>query len=677
MQIRTLGAVAAFRADGSRIDGLTAESKRFAVLLRVLLSGSCRRDELAAMLWPDLDQDHARGALRQTLRYLRRAIGPDVIVNRGAEELALGTGAVWCDAVAFERAIGEGRASDAWELYHGNFLDTVYVCGGAPEFTEWIDAHRLRLRRLASRTAWRLSDQAVASGDIPQGTDFARRAYELAGDSERDLARLLTLLAATGDRAGALAVYEEFTSHLAREYEADPSPQTQQLIAGIRAQSMPALTAISTIASGSVPLGASPLVPLEAASATVRDTDSATKIPVSASMPHAGGNVAHASRRRQHGWNAAMVGAIALLALSVAAYGVRREHHFAFASPLSATSSESSDAQRQALALTMRAEYYVSTRLPEDAKRARDLFEDAIDHDPTMTRAYVGLAYVYGYFAQSGMMPSHEAFRLSAAAATKGLTLDSTSAMAIAQIASFKAFDEWRWAEAEEGYRQAIRRETYNADAHVLYGTYLRVLGRYVESAREFHRAHELQPLVRHFLNQEVRVLLCARENAAALALATSGTALGERSVAAHTLAADALAALGRYDEALHEQQAAALQSGDSSTAAAVGLLHGKPGYTALHSARAKARRQELEARVQKEYVGPSEHAAVLADVGDWPGAYAWLDSAVQVRDVMVTKIGCNSEFDGMREQPRFLAIARRVGVAPGISSMVAGVSHR
>ena len=670
MNIRTLGAAAAFRTDGSRIEGLTPESKRFAVLLRIALAGSCRRDDLAVLLWPDLDQEHARGALRQSLRYLRRAIGSGTILNRGDEELALAPGAVWCDATEFERAISEGRASDAWELYGGDFLETVYVSGASPEFADWMDAQRLRLRRLASRTAWRLADDMVASGDIPRGTDLARRACVLAGDSETDVARLLALLAATGDRAGALAEYGQFASHLVREYETEPSPQTQTLIATIRAQTIPAPKV------GSASLGNRTSSSVDTSPSAAQLTLPGETFNPAPTVPHSAVNTPPASRSRLSRWNVGALIATTLLALSVAAYALHRDGRSAFASTERATATASDSARRQALELTVRGEYYMSTRREPDALRARDLYEDAIDRDPTLTRAYVGLAYAYGLFAHSAMMPSHEAFRLSAAAASKALALDSTSGMAIAQLSAAKAFDEWRWAEAESGYRQAIAGEPGNADLHVLYGTYLRVLGRYAESAREFHRAHELEPLVRHFANQEARVLLCAGQTASALALLMPAIALGERSSAAHRLAADAFGALHRYDDALHESQVAAQMDGDSATAAALGRLHFNAGYTAMRLAQARARLKKVEARAQREWVSPAERAAAYAQVGDAQTAYAWLDSAVKSRDVTVTKIGCTSSFDGMRTEPRFLAIARRVGVSAGSEQTAVGASR-
>ena len=660
MEIRTLGAAAAFRADGSRIEGLTPESKRFGVLVRVALAGWCRRDELAMMLWPDLDQEHARGALRQVLRYLRQAIGSGAILNRGDEELALAPGAVWCDAVAFERAIVEGRASEAWDLYGGDFLDTVHVGGAAPEFTDWMEGQRLRLRRLASRTAWRLADDMVASGDV-HGMDFARRACLLAGDSEPDLARLLRLLAATGDRAGALAEYEQFADRLLREYDAEPSPQTQTLISEIRAQTISASEHGSSLPGGPAHEDQS----TSAAHATLQPVE----LQPAPTVPHASGSVPMPGRTRRSGWHVVALVATTLLALIALVYAVRREGRSAFAATQRTAATEPSATRGKALELTVRGEYYLTTRQDADAMRARDLFEDAIDRDPTMTRAYLGLAYTYGMFAHNAMMPSREAFRLSAAAASKALMLDSTSGMAIAHLSAFKAYGEWRWSDAEEGYRRAITREPGNADLHVLYGTYLRVLGRYAESAREYRRARELEPLVRFFSFQEARVLLCARRTDAALALAMSSISLGERSPSAHTLAADALAALHRYDEALHEHQVAVQLVGDSAAAAALGQLHGSAGYATMHLAQARAAIQDLDARARRGlFVAPTHRAAAYAMAGDRQNAYAWLDSAVQSRDVLITKVGCNPSFDGMRAEPRFLAIAARVGVSAGMA---------
>ena len=60
--------------------------------------GFHRRDALLALFWPDLDQAHARNALRQTVHTLRHVLGPEVVTGRGEEELvwiAPSFGATW------------------------------------------------------------------------------------------------------------------------------------------------------------------------------------------------------------------------------------------------------------------------------------------------------------------------------------------------------------------------------------------------------------------------------------------------------------------------------------------------------------------------------------------------------------------------------------------------------
>src|SRR3989475_9375393 len=48
---------------------------------------SHRRDSLVALFWPELDQEHARTALRQALRVLRAALGAGAVVDRKSTRL--------------------------------------------------------------------------------------------------------------------------------------------------------------------------------------------------------------------------------------------------------------------------------------------------------------------------------------------------------------------------------------------------------------------------------------------------------------------------------------------------------------------------------------------------------------------------------------------------------------
>jgi DNA-binding SARP family transcriptional activator len=48
-----------------------------------------RRDILTALLWPELDEAHARGSLRQELTRLRHALGAGVLLGDGMEAVGV------------------------------------------------------------------------------------------------------------------------------------------------------------------------------------------------------------------------------------------------------------------------------------------------------------------------------------------------------------------------------------------------------------------------------------------------------------------------------------------------------------------------------------------------------------------------------------------------------------
>lgn len=98
--------------------------KRLALLAHpaVAYPGSVAfRDGLLTLLWPEHDEPRARRALRQTLYHLRRELGDDVIVG-GPGWVGVDPDRLWCDAVAFGRAIVEDRLEAALELCSGEFM---------------------------------------------------------------------------------------------------------------------------------------------------------------------------------------------------------------------------------------------------------------------------------------------------------------------------------------------------------------------------------------------------------------------------------------------------------------------------------------------------------------------------------------------------------------------------
>jgi eukaryotic-like serine/threonine-protein kinase len=242
VEFRVLGALVLRDPAGREISSTVAQPKRLALLLHLALAGPTgstraieflRRDSLLALFWPDLDQSHARGALRKALQFLRRTLGEGAIVTRGEEEVGLDRGVVWCDAVAFLEAVDQRRPQDALALYQGELAPGLYIARAAG-VEEWLERERARLRGLAARAARGLCEECETASRLTLAIDWARRAVALAPDDERAWRGLIGLLDRSGDRAGALKAHHELVTQLATEYEIEPSLETQQLVADIR-----------------------------------------------------------------------------------------------------------------------------------------------------------------------------------------------------------------------------------------------------------------------------------------------------------------------------------------------------------------------------------------------------------------------------------------------------------
>jgi DNA-binding SARP family transcriptional activator len=241
IDLMTLGAAELEERIESNARPIAMQPKRFALVTHLALAGGGqyrRRDSLVALFWPDLDDEHARGALRQALSYLRRTLGAASVVTRGEEEIALAADALQCDAALFEDAVRTERFEAAMTMYRGDFLDGLFVSDASPELEHWVAAERARLRGLAATCCRSLSDAGLVRGDAAGAVAWGRRAAAFAPDDEGILRWLITLFDSIGDRAAAVDTYEGFARRLALEYSVDPSPETQALISAVRRRSV-------------------------------------------------------------------------------------------------------------------------------------------------------------------------------------------------------------------------------------------------------------------------------------------------------------------------------------------------------------------------------------------------------------------------------------------------------
>ena len=236
LELQTLGGVGLRIRAGGQSEAQVVQPKRLALLasLAVAPRRRCRRrDTIVTLFWPELDQEHARGALSQALRYLRRSLPEGAILTQGEEEAGLDREVVGCDAVTFAERCAADHLEAAMAIYQGPFLEGLFVTDAGPEYEQWVLDERSWLGRLATAAAGTLAERAERLTDLPAAVEWARRAVLMAPGDEVITARLIRLLDQTGDRAGALREYERLRLRLKEEFQVAPSHETQALIARI------------------------------------------------------------------------------------------------------------------------------------------------------------------------------------------------------------------------------------------------------------------------------------------------------------------------------------------------------------------------------------------------------------------------------------------------------------
>jgi DNA-binding SARP family transcriptional activator len=224
--------------DGRRAEGaLPGRQGRllFAYLLLERDRGATR-DELAALLWPGRPPPHAAGTLRALLSKLRTALGADAVV--GSRELRIDFGDEgWIDvevavgaAERGEQAIAGGAWREAWSAAQIalSIASRRFLPG---DDGEWIEAKRRELEDVRLAALAQLAQVALEleGSELVAGERCARALVEAAPYRESGYLLLMKVLAARGDPAEAVRVYDRARSLLRDELGVAPSAELRAL----------------------------------------------------------------------------------------------------------------------------------------------------------------------------------------------------------------------------------------------------------------------------------------------------------------------------------------------------------------------------------------------------------------------------------------------------------------
>ncbi len=298
---------------------------------------------------------------------------------------------------------------------------------------------------------------------------------------------------------------------------------------------------------------------------------------------------------------------------------------------------------------------YVGRKITEDSLRqAIAMQEEVIAMDPGFAPAYADLAESTHRLSIHFSAPADLVARAEKAA-LRALELDPRLAEAKAALGRI-ALSRFQWAEAERLLKDSIQLNPNYGEGHNIYGLLLSSRGRIEPSLKESRTAWELDPLSLVINRDMGLVLYWARRYEEALRQLERTNELDADFAWAYYTKAQVLLQMGRCREAIEAANRHIALAKAPSTIRTI-VLAGcgmREEAAAAFEAYNKARRNRTPS---------AQIAIVYTALGDKERALRELEDAVAFPGAPMLGMKVNPAFDPIRNEPRFQAVLRRIGL--------------
>ncbi|HJZ68429.1 MAG TPA: protein kinase [Blastocatellia bacterium] len=303
---------------------------------------------------------------------------------------------------------------------------------------------------------------------------------------------------------------------------------------------------------------------------------------------------------------------------------------------------------------------YWNQRTAEGLTKGIDYFEKAVTLRPDYALAHAGLADCYNMLATYGARAPTEAFPKAKDEARKALEIDDTLAEAHVSLAYALFRGDWKWADAEREFRQALALNSKSAQAHQWYANLLVATGRTDEAIAHTKLAVELDSTSLIISSHFGFVYFFAHRYEDAISASQKVLELDPTFFAARRYLGQAYAQRGRYEQAIAEFEKSVAASGGSP------LIRAELAHTLAVAGRkddAQKILDELKRLSSERYFSPYHIAMIYAGLGEKDEAFNWLDKAVEQRADYLVFLKVDPRFEALHSDPRFATLLDRVGL--------------
>jgi serine/threonine-protein kinase len=311
--------------------------------------------------------------------------------------------------------------------------------------------------------------------------------------------------------------------------------------------------------------------------------------------------------------------------------------------------------------LYLQGRYHLNQRTEEGLQKAVDFFEKALVEDAQFSLAHSGLADAYGLLAHYGVLGPADVWSKAASSAASAVMLDGHSAEAHTSLAHVRSTQDWDWAGAEREYQRAIQLNPRYPTAHHWYAMSCLVpMGRLDEALEQILLAQSLDP-VSSIIARDVAVIYSYRRDFdAALEQCDQTIELNPHFAPAYLTLGLIQEQRKDFDEsAAAFRRAVDLAPQSPRMQSALARTLALSGKTDL----ARSTLATLEKLAKTRYVSPFEFVPIHFALGDVGRGCHWLTRACDDRCFELLALKVDPRFEALRDEPRFTAAVRRVGV--------------
>ena len=288
-------------------------------------------------------------------------------------------------------------------------------------------------------------------------------------------------------------------------------------------------------------------------------------------------------------------------------------------------------------------------------------FERAIEADPEYALPHLGLANVRGTMGYMGLAPPKVIWPVVKADAERALALDDRLAGAHAALGHAVLFYDWDWPAAKRSLDQAITLDPDDAPTHHWYAHYWMTQGDMEKALESSRRAVELAPVDMLIRGHEFYFLFMAGRHDQLVEGCLQAAEVDSTHYLVVTCRGQVRLLEGRLPEAIAEFEVAVERSGGSSLSVMdLGVAYALAG----RQEDAAGAIADLNERADRQGYSVSGKVAIIhTALGETEQAFEWLERAYVERDPIMLFLTTMSAFDGLRADPRFEDLVRRVGL--------------